>query len=71
MARDGWSLTAPRNLSFHGVMRIIGISGFTIVNPRHAQVVSESRDGKDGNCQKVAADQRGLHNFGDGLVTVF
>lgn len=54
-----------------GVMRSIGISRITAVNSRHAQVVPESRDGKNGNCQNVAADQRGPHNLGDGLVTVF
>lgn len=71
MAREGWSLMAPRNLSFHRVMRIIGVREITVVNPGHAQVVSKSRDGEDSNCQKVAADQRRSHNFGDGLVTVF
>lgn len=45
--------------------------GRLVLDSTKEQVVSESRDGKDGNCQKVAADQRGLHNFGDGLVTVF
>lgn len=71
MARDGWSFTAPRNLRIHGGDENIRISRITAVNSRHAQVVPESRDGKNGNCQKVAADQRGPHNLGDGLVTVF
>lgn len=42
-----------------------------VLDGAEEQVVSKSRDGEDSNCQKVAADQRRSHNFGDGLVTVF